>query len=315
MGAIRKILEFETTSDEFQPIIQAMGTTILDKEIEAKLALSCLLARGHLLIEDFPGMGKTTFAKTLASTLGLNLSRIQFTNDLLPADILGTNVFDKAKGTFNFVKGPIFSEVVLGDELNRATPRTQSAFLEAMEERQISIDGQVHSLPEPFFLIATQNPDQQIGTFPLPESQLDRFMMRIKIGYPSPTAERQMLKGDFKKAAKIESAIKRPALLDMMQRVRKVNASEHMIEYVQAILNESRQRTEDFSQGFSPRAGLLLLDAAKSWALINGREFVLPEDVKSVAPSCLNHRFQLRDSARSPWQAVQDLIEQLPVPT
>ncbi len=315
MGAIRKILESDRTSAEFQPVIEAMSKSIMDKEYETKLALSCFLASGHLLIEDFPGMGKTTFAKTLANALGLRLSRIQFTNDLLPADILGTNVFTKTTGTFNFVKGPIFSEIVLGDELNRATPKSQSAFLEAMEERQISMDGQVYPLPSPFFLIATQNPDQQIGTFPLPESQLDRFMMRIKIGYPSSAAEKQMLKQGMRhNQAESAPVLTREQVHKLLKRVDEITASDHIIEYVQTILTESREKKLTSSQGFSPRSGLLLMDAAKSWAMINGRNFVLPEDVKSVAPSCLNHRLQLHDSSKDPWQAVTDLLDRVPVP-
>jgi MoxR-like ATPase len=315
MGAIRKILDIERTSPEFQPIVDAMAKSIMDKEHETKLALSCFLASGHLLIEDFPGMGKTTFAKTLANSLGLRLSRIQFTNDLLPADILGTNVFTKTTGTFNFVKGPIFSEIVLGDELNRATPKTQSAFLEAMEERQISMDGQVYPLPYPFFLIATQNPDQQIGTFPLPESQLDRFMMRIKIGYPSSAAEKQMLKQGMRQKNTIAAPVlNRESVQKFIKRVDEINVSDHIVEYVQLILTESREKKLTSSQGFSPRSGLLLLDAAKSWAMINGRSFVLPEDIKAIAPSCLNHRLQLHDSLRDPWQAVHDLLERVPVP-
>lgn len=315
MGAIRKILDIDKTSPEFQPIIDAMARSIMDKEHETKLALSCFLASGHLLIEDFPGMGKTTFAKTLAHALGLRLSRIQFTNDLLPADILGTNVFTKTSGTFNFVKGPIFSEIVLGDELNRATPKTQSAFLEAMEERQISMDGQVYPLPSPFFLIATQNPDQQIGTFPLPESQLDRFMMRIRIGYPSSAAEKKMLKQGMRQKTDLAPAVlNRETVQKLIKRLDDITVSDHIVEYVQLLLTESREKKLTSSQGFSPRSGLLLLDAAKSWAMINGRAFVLPEDIKAVAPHCLNHRLQLHDSLQDPWQAVQDLLDRVAVP-
>lgn len=269
---------------------------IVGKDREVRLALTCLLANGHLLIEDLPGVGKTTFVMMLARLAGLELRRIQFTNDLLPSDILGTHIYDTAKNTFQFQQGPIFGEIVLGDELNRATPKTQSAFLQAMEEHQITLDGKTYKLPDPFFLIATQNPSQQIGTFPLPESQLDRFMMKIRINYPDRAAEKQMLtQGDSRhEIQNVKPAFTKAQLLGWQKEVPQVFASEHLIEYVQDLLARSREMNPTMA-GLSPRAGILLLQAARASAFIEGRKMVLPEDIQFVAGSVMSHRLGHND--------------------
>jgi MoxR-like ATPase len=309
MGAVQKLFDLEKVDKKFEPIINAVGGVLLDKEREIRLVLTCFLSRGHLLIEDLPGMGKTTVAKAVGQSLGLIFSRVQFTNDLLPADILGTNIFDPQTKEFRFLAGPIFGELVLGDELNRATPKTQSALLEAMEERKVTIDGKTFDLPNPFFLVATQNPEHQIGTYPLPESQLDRFMMRLRIGYPTAKAERQMLKTNARdRNQTLKAFFSRAELENIMNAASKVHTSDHIIDYTQMILAKSRE----MNAAFSPRAGLLTLDAAKAWAYISGRDFVLPEDVKAVAASCLNHRIAV--THQDAWQIVNDIVDQVPVP-
>ena len=272
-------------------VIKKVEQIIVGKHEQVKLSLTCLLAGGHLLIEDLPGMGKTTLSHVLAKVLGLSYTRIQFTSDLLPADILGSSVFDRDSGQFVFHRGPIFAQVVLADEINRATPKTQSALLEAMEEQQVSLDGELFSLPNPFFVIATQNPVTQSGTFPLPESQLDRFLMRITLGYPDPEAERTLLKGDGRRnmANDLQAQISIQDLQAIQRQVLAVKASDALLDYVQRLLAYSRS-AEDFTYGLSPRAGLALLRAAKSWALVSGRDYVVPEDVQWVLPSVVAHR-------------------------
>ncbi|MCF6219263.1 MAG: AAA family ATPase [Gammaproteobacteria bacterium] len=272
-------------------ILQQLNSVILGKEVPLKLALACLLARGHLLIEDIPGVGKTTLSHALAATLGLKYSRIQFTSDLLPADILGSAIYERESGKFHFHAGPIFSQLVLADEINRATPKTQSALLEAMEEQQVSIEGETRPLPDPFFVIATQNPSFQVGTFPLPESQLDRFLMRIQLGYPDAAAERQLLAGNSgrERLNKLSAVTTTPQLLALQQQVSQVQCTDALINYLQALLSFSREAPY-FSNGLSPRSGLGLLQAAKAWAFIEGRDYLLPEDLQQLLPYVAGHR-------------------------
>lgn len=274
-------------------VIQAIGTIILGKEQQIRLAVACLIARGHLLIEDLPGVGKTTLTHTIARALGLDFQRIQFTSDMLPADILGVSIFDSKAGGFRFHRGPIFSQVILADEVNRATPKAQSALLEAMEEYQVTIDGETHLLPTPFFVIATQNPTQQIGTFPLPESQLDRFMICLEMGYPTPDAERALLMGQDRRAMLHDAGnILNPELMQVFQeQAVATHASEALIDYLQALLTFSRT-TPEFRNGLSPRAGLAMLRCAQAWALMAGRNHVIPEDIQAVLPGVVRHRLQ-----------------------
>ena len=281
-------------------VLEAASHIILGKERELRLALACLIARGHLLIEDVPGVAKTTLAHTFARLLGLQFQRIQFTSDLLPADIIGGSVFEPATATFRFRPGPLFAQLVLADEINRATPKTQSALLEAMEEHQATVDGQAFALPEPFFVIATQNPAPQIGTFPLPESQLDRFLMRLRLGYPERAAERALLMGEDRRALlERQAPVLTPAELHALQHAaRQITVSARLIDYVQALLAATRQHP-GLAGGLSPRAGLALLAAARAWALIDGRDFVLPEDIQTVFPPVAGHRLYSADSAQA----------------
>ncbi|WP_407278555.1 AAA family ATPase [Aromatoleum evansii] len=282
------------------PVLEAANCIILGKDRELRLALACLIARGHLLIEDLPGVGKTTLAHVIARLIGLHFQRIQFTSDLLPADIVGVSIFDREAGSFRFHPGPIFSQLILADEINRATPKTQSALLEAMEERQVTADSETHPLPDPFFVIATQNPSHQIGTFPLPESQLDRFLLRIRLGYPDRSAERALLMGeDRRELLERQQAVVQPEdLLAMQQAAHAVAVSERLIDYVQALLTRTRHSPE-LVTGLSPRAGLGLIAAARAWALIAGRDHVLPEDVQTVFPHVAAHRLHTAGDGRS----------------
>jgi MoxR-like ATPase len=277
----------------------ALGEIILGKEGQLRLCLACLLARGHLLIEDIPGVGKTTLAHALARALGLGYQRIQFTSDLLPADVIGVSVFEPETAQFRFHRGPVFAQLVLADEVNRATPKAQSALLEAMEEHQVTVDGQTYPLTEPFFVIATQNPLYQVGTFPLPESQLDRFLMRIDLGYPAPALERQLLLGRDRRdlLATLAPALSPQQLLRLQGEVPRVHASEALLDYVQAIARHTRQ-SPDFEAGLSPRAVIALLRAAQAWALMHDHPGVLPEDVQAVLPAVVGHRLAPRDEAR-----------------
>jgi MoxR-like ATPase len=272
--------------------------------------LACLIACGHLLIEDLPGVGKTTLAHVLAKALGLQFRRIQFTSDLLPADILGASVYDREEGGFNFHSGPIFSQLVLADEVNRATPKTQSALLEAMEENQVTVEGHTYTLPEPFFVIATQNPNYQIGTFPLPESQLDRFLMRLELGYPDNTAERTLLKGQDRRELlkEISPSVGPDQLIALQSAVTAVNVSDALVDYVQALLKFSRE-TPFYRNGLSPRAGVGIIRAARAWALMAGRRFVVPEDVQAVLPAVAMHR--LEASAEAGEQTRADMFRHL----
>ena len=278
--------------------IGQLNRIILGKEHQLRLSISCLLARGHLLIEDIPGVGKTTLAHALAETLGLNYQRIQFTSDLLPADVIGVSVFERETSEFRFHRGPIFSQLVLADEVNRATPKAQSALLEAMEEHQVTVDGQTYPLAAPFFVIATQNPIYQIGTYPLPESQLDRFLLRIELGYPDATLERELLIGQDRRdlLATLAPVLSPQQLLLMQTMVPGVHASDALLDYVQAIVRFTRESSH-FEAGLSPRAAIALLRAAQAWAMIHGHEGVLPEDVQAILPGVVGHRLKPRDSA------------------
>ena len=272
-------------------LLAAAGQIILGKDAQLKQALACLLARGHLLIEDLPGVGKTTLAHVLARLLGLEFQRIQFTSDMLPADIIGVSVFERSTGSFQFHPGPIFSQMILADEVNRATPKAQSALLEAMEERQVTTEGVTRALPQPFFVIATQNPTHQIGTFPLPESQLDRFLMRIELGYPDREAERALLAGADRRTllATLPPMLQADELKQLQDAAALIHASPALIEYVQALADYTR-RSSHFANGLSPRATLGLLAAARAWALLEGRPHVLPEDVQAILPGIVAHR-------------------------
>ncbi|NRB24858.1 MoxR family ATPase [Shewanella sp.] len=292
----------QTISD----IITQLGRVLLGKPEQIKLALACILAKGHLLIEDLPGMGKTSLSHGIAQSLGLTYQRIQFTSDMLPADILGVSIFDKEQAQFIFHPGPIFKQMVLADEINRASPKTQSALLEAMAESQITVDGITHPLPRPFFVIATQNPSEQSGTFPLPESQLDRFMMRLSIGYPNAAAELEMLKGhDLSPQAQIlPQCISQIELVQLQQDVSKITASDALLHYVLALVDASRVQNEGF--GLSPRASKALLQASKAWAFINGRSYLVPEDVQAVFSSVAEHR--IRSSSQQQGAALSQKI-------
>ncbi len=276
-------------------VLTALNNVVLGKEHQVKLALSCLLAKGHLLIEDLPGMGKTTLSHALANVLGLQYQRIQFTSDMLPADIVGGSIYQRdeatQQGRFVFHPGPVFSQVVLADEINRATPKTQSALLEAMEERQVSIDGKTYPLPEPFFVIATQNPISQSGTFTLPESQLDRFLLRIELGYPNAQAERALLEGRSQRTSDVAELMSKDKLFHYQQKVTQVNASSALLDYIQKLVAKTREH-ESLRYGLSPRATLALLNCAKSWAMLEGRDHVIPDDVQAVFPYVAQHRLE-----------------------
>ena len=296
-------------------VLESGADVILGKRRELRLAFTCLLARGHLLIEDLPGVGKTTLAHLLAKLLGLNYQRVQFTSDLLPADVVGVSVFDRDTGGFRFHKGPIFTQLLLADEVNRATPRAQSALLEAMEERQVTVDGETHPLPDPFFVIATQNPSEQIGTFPLPESQLDRFLMRISIGYPSRDAELELLNGENRRVLlnRLEAQLHLDDLRRLQRQVDTIHVAEPLLEYIQDLLAFSRE-SPVFATGLSPRAGLAIVQAARAWALVDGRGHVLPEDVQETLPSVVQHRLGAGNPATSEADLAQLLITNVPIP-
>ena len=280
-----------TLLQEINTSLEELNQVIHGKEQQVQLALTCILANGHLLIEDLPGMGKTTLAHALSKTLGLDYNRVQFTSDLLPADLIGASVFNAQSSSFSFHRGPIFSSIFLADELNRATPKAQSALLEAMEEGQVSVDGETYPLPKPFFVIATQNPQSQSGTFPLPESQLDRFMFRISLGYPEPSIEREILKGNKGRAAldQVRQILSSESLLKIQQLVPQVKVSDTLLDYVQRLIAQTRQH-DLCHLGLSPRGALALMKSSQCWALLQGREHVLPEDVQAVFVAAVGHR-------------------------
>lgn len=298
---------------EITPLINCLNEIILGKQHALTLALACVLAKGHLLLEDLPGMGKTTLAHALAKVLGVRFQRVQFTSDLLPADILGTAIYRRAEEKFTFSPGPIFTEVLLADEINRATPKTQSALLEAMEERQVTQDGRSHPLPEPFFVIATQNPSTQIGTFILPEAQVDRFLMRIELGYPDPLVEKELLQGVDRRQliANLATSVTPAQVVAWQKDIESVVAREHVVTYVLALITYSREHLEH-GWGLSPRAGLALLRAARAWAWIQGRDYVLPEDVQTVLPAIVAHRLQAQGADGG--LAVRQMLQKVAVP-
>jgi MoxR-like ATPase len=303
-------LKKSAAAGPLQPVLDVLDSVILGKPEQARLSLACVLARGHLLVEDVPGVGKTTLVKTLARVLGLESKRVQFTNDLLPADILGTAIFDNNTNSFKFHQGPVFTHILIADELNRGTPRTQSAFLQAMEERRISLDGITRELPNPFFVVATQNPREQIGTYPLPESQLDRFLMRIHMGFPSPEFELELLKGNRRNAEEVPTVLNQAEVLRLQGEVEKVHVSDLVAKYVQRILLQSRNVRSDFP-GLSPRSGLALLSVARACAFLDGRDFVLPEDVQGVGPWVINHRMKFPTSTA--FEKTKEFLLGIPV--
>lgn len=294
-----------------------LNEVVLGKDREIRLCIACLLARGHLLIEDIPGVGKTILAHALARVLGLTYQRVQFTSDLLPADIIGVSIYDRGTGAFQFHHGPVFAQLVLADEVNRATPKAQSALLEAMEERQVTVDGESHALPDPFFVVATQNPSYQVGTFPLPESQLDRFLMRIELGFPAAVHERALLRGRDRRDLLLElDAVLNPDLIRSLQRrINGVHASDALLDYVQALARASRDGSQ-FQSGLSTRATISLLRAAQAWAFLHDHAGVLPEDLQSVLPAVVGHRLRPRDTTdrRAPAELARVLVEAVPIP-
>lgn len=302
-----------------QRALAALESIVLGKPRQVRLCLTCLLARGHLLIEDVPGVGKTTLAHTLAQVLGLAWQRVQFTSDLLPADIIGVSIFDRASQQFKFRQGPVFTQLLLADEVNRASPRTQSALLEAMEERQVSIDATTYRLPEPFFVVATQNPHEQLGTFPLPESQLDRFLMRVTLGYPDAAHERALLRDGERRdlIPHLKPALGSEAVTRVQRLVRAIHVSDALLGYAQSLIARTRERS-DLKLGLSPRAGQGLIRAAQAWACLAGRSSVLPEDVQAVLPAVVAHRLERHEAPRQDsgpaGDVAEELIRTVPVP-
>ena len=295
-------------------VVAALDQIILGKQAELRLCLACLLARGHLLLEDVPGVGKTTLAHALAQVLGLQWQRVQFTSDLLPADVLGVSIFDRATQQFEFRRGPVFTQLLVADEVNRASPRTQSALLEVMEERQVSIDGVTHPLPDPFFVVATQNPHEQLGTFALPESQLDRFLMRVTLGYPDAAQERTLLVEPDRRArlAGVQPVLCAADVIGLQAQVGQVHVAPALLDYVQALIAHTRANPA-LRRGLSPRAGQGLVRAARAWALVQGRNAVLPEDVQAVLPAVANHRLESRAAGPQRDHAAA-LLAAVPVP-
>jgi MoxR-like ATPase len=321
---VRSATQNIPTAHRLAVVLQQLAEIVVGKEAPLKVALACLLARGHLLIEDIPGVGKSTLAQALATTLGLKYARIQFTSDLLPADVLGVSIYDERTQGFRFHAGPIFHSVVLADEINRAPPKTQSALLEAMEERQVSIDGETRVLPEPFFVIATQNPVEQIGAYPLPESQLDRFLLAIELGYPDALSERELLAGGDRRArlADVVPQADAATLAEWQREATAIHVAPALLDYVQALLAASRGHLPGHAagargeagarRGLSPRAGLMLIAASRAWALLAGRAMVVPEDVQAVFPAVAGHR--LAGGARAGAEQAQALIRAVALP-
>ena len=296
---VSRIGDSEQAREALARAVQTLDAVILGKHAEIKLALTCLLAGGHLLIEDVPGVGKTTLARALAQVLGLDFARVQFTSDLLPADVTGISVYDKPSGEFRFIQGPVFTEMLLADEINRATPKAQSALLEAMQERQVAVEGEPHALPDPFFVVATQNPQDQIGTFALPESQLDRFLMRIRLGYPDAASERQLLTGahQSQRPETVEAELSATGILALRKLATDVKMADPVLNYLQALVEFTRT-SPLFSLGLSPRASIALARAARAYALIEGRMAVYPEDLKDIFVALASHRLIPGDDHR-----------------
>jgi MoxR-like ATPase len=302
--------------NQFQAIVDQISAVVLGKQDQIRLALTCLFAKGHLLIEDIPGIGKTTLAKALSRCLGLNFRRVQFTSDLLPGDVLGTSIFDRKQSAFVFHPGPIFTQVLLADEINRATPKTQSALLEAMEEQQVTIEGETRGLENPFFVIATQNPLEQYGTFPLPESQLDRFLMRIELGYPDRIAENKLLKKGQVKDLLLDlpECILPERVVEIQNQINEVHLSDPLLNYIQDILDFTRT-ADHFHVGLSPRAGMAIIQASRSWAFINNRDYALPEDVQLIMPWVVGHRLRSKESLEEfPRHQLISILHQVPIP-
>lgn len=295
--------------------LNALSGIVLGKDTQLRLALSCLLARGHLLVEDIPGVGKTTLALALARVLGLQFQRLQFTSDLLPADIIGVSIFDASTTSFRFHSGPIFTQLLLADEINRASPKTQSALLEAMEERQVSAEGETRALPQPFFVVATQNPHTQVGVFPLPESQLDRFLMRISMGYPSADAERALLMEPERRDLlhELVPTLTPQAMLDLQAQVRDVHVAPALVDYLLALLHYTRGHAA-LRHGLSPRAGLALTHAAQAWALVDGRRAALPEDVQAVFVAVAGHRLIAAADRAGQAPSAEDILRAVAIP-
>ena len=301
--------------EKLQRVLDQLNTVIVGKQDRIRDCVACLLAGGHLLIEDVPGVGKTTLAHALARCFGLQFSRVQFTADLMPSDLSGVSVYERAREAFTFHPGPIFAQVLLADEINRASPRTQSALLEAMEEKQVRAEGQTRALPEPFFVIATQNPHDQLGTYALPESQLDRFLMRISLGYPDRTAERSLLTGDDRRAlvASMPTLMTPQDLLQLQQQAVQVHASDALLDYVQDLVAATRSG-QWFVQGLSPRAGIAVIRAAKAQALLDGRSYVAPDDVQAILPQTIAHRLlPVGEAGRGAIEQVAAMLQAVPL--
>lgn len=301
---------------KLNPVLDQLNKVVLGKPHQVKLAVACLLAKGHLLIEDLPGMGKTTLGQAIAKVFGLEFQRVQFTSDILPGDIVGANIYDREKGSFEFHPGPVFSQLVLADEINRATPKAQSALLEAMEEQQVTIEGKTYPLPQPFFVIATQNPSYQIGTYSLPESQLDRFLFRVQLGYPEPGFEKVLLRGESGRVqmSNIKTLLELDELMEIQKFVQTITISDHLLNYVMELINATRQ-SPDFAHGLSPRGGLALIGAAKAWAFLDERDYVLPEDIQKVFVPTVAHRLQsVKTSSEKIEVLVEQIIHDTPVP-
>ena len=297
-------------------ILNQLNTVIVGKNAQVQDCVACLLAGGHLLIEDVPGVGKTTLAHALARTFGLQFSRVQFTADLMPGDLSGVSIYDRGKEEFVFHPGPVFAQILLADEINRASPKTQSALLEAMEEKQVTIEGATRPLPSPFFVIATQNPHDQLGTYALPESQLDRFLMRISLGYPDRVSERSLLAGNDRRDMldKLGSVVNTEVLLDLQNQVQQVHVADSLLDYVQDLLAATRSG-KWFLQGLSPRAGIALVRVAKAQAMLSGRDYVAPDDVQAILPQTIAHRMvPVGDAGRGAVEQVQAMLESVPLP-
>jgi MoxR-like ATPase len=299
-----------------QLLLSQLNTVIVGKSQQVSDCVACLLAGGHLLIEDVPGVGKTTLAHALARSFGLQFSRVQFTADLMPSDLVGVSIYERGREDFVFHPGPVFAQVLLADEINRASPKTQSALLEAMEEKQVTVEGETRALPEPFFVIATQNPHDQLGTYALPESQLDRFHMRLSIGYPDRAAERELLRGQDRRdmLERLPPALTPSDLADLQRTVTQVHTAEPVLEYLQDLVAATRSGRW-FAQGLSPRAALAVVRSAKAQAYLNGRDYVAPDDIAAILPQTVSHRLiPVRDAGRGPVEQVRAMLEAVPLP-